>query len=334
MHKNETRNQHFLSRTEQALNALNPNATGRNKRIYVFEVVDRERNVLRIEGERGASINSNLSYDDLFSFDVPGGENVRMNFERQFQSYERSVELHTSSLLKKLRRGSRAVESEVASLFAAKLLNFVRNPYSIQKVLNTFPGVTSYTPTDKELLATYRKVVDGRKPHQAHICQTLGVSDAQYVEWLRLLFMLLVPLSGDRPNFFDEMVRGLLQIPGNIVFAYVCDYDNAACLLSDRGFSQPLPDELGLSFGFNLCSNAFVNFIFCDPAKVLPASAGLDMWKQASSSRRYRTVEVSYQRNHLDLLTKYNQDVIYQSYRRVFGSSKQIHLGQGTLLTS
>jgi hypothetical protein len=39
---NDTRNQHFLTRVEQKLNALNPNADGRNLRIYSFEIVDRE----------------------------------------------------------------------------------------------------------------------------------------------------------------------------------------------------------------------------------------------------------------------------------------------------
>jgi hypothetical protein len=57
---------------------------------------------------------------DLFSFDVPGG--------------------------------SGDMKAEIIDLFAAKLLNFIRNPFCIEKVLNSFPGVASYDPTDPALL--------------------------------------------------------------------------------------------------------------------------------------------------------------------------------------
>ena len=82
------------------------------------------------------------------------------------------------------------------------MLNFVRNPFSVVKVLNSFPGLASYDPTAPALLADYRRVVSGRKPHQAHLCAKLDISDAQYVEWLRVLFMLLVPMADGHLTFF------------------------------------------------------------------------------------------------------------------------------------
>ncbi len=69
--------------------------------------------------------------------------------------------------LAKLNSGSNDIKAEIIDLFAAKLLNFVRNPFSIQKVLNSFPGLASYDPTDPALLAEYRRIVSGKKPHQA-----------------------------------------------------------------------------------------------------------------------------------------------------------------------
>lgn len=39
---NPTANQHFLSRAEQQLNALNPDAQPANQRIYSFSRLDRE----------------------------------------------------------------------------------------------------------------------------------------------------------------------------------------------------------------------------------------------------------------------------------------------------
>jgi hypothetical protein len=136
--ENETRNQHFLPRVEQKLNALNPQAKARNLRIYSFRLVDRETYSLALESPNGRSIDGNLSLFDLFSFDVSGGSRVRLNFESLFRKYEANIELHTKGLLAKLNSRSSDIKAEIIDLFAAKLLNFVRNPFCIPKVLNTF----------------------------------------------------------------------------------------------------------------------------------------------------------------------------------------------------
>ena len=81
MLENDTRNQHFLTRAEQKLNAMNPQAGARKLRIYSFEVVDRENYTLELESQNGRLIGSNLSLFDLFSFDVSGGSRLRLNFE-------------------------------------------------------------------------------------------------------------------------------------------------------------------------------------------------------------------------------------------------------------
>ena len=91
MLENDTRNQHFLTRAEQKLNAMNPQADAHKLRIYSFEVVNRENYTLALESQNGRLIGSNLSLSDLFSFDVPGDSRLRLNFESLFQKYE---ELH------------------------------------------------------------------------------------------------------------------------------------------------------------------------------------------------------------------------------------------------
>ena len=240
MRANETRNQHFLTQGEQRLNALNLQANPSNMRIYSFTITDRENYILALENQNGRPIRSNLSLLDLFSFDVSSDSRLWLNFESVFHRYEVYIEAYTKSLLAKLNTHSSDIKAEIIDLFAAKLLNFVRNPFCIVKVLNSFPGIASHDPTDPALLADYRRIVTGRKPHQAHLCTQLGISDAQYIEWLRLLFMLLVPMAEGRPNFFEEMIKGLLENRKVHVAALVCEYDSAGCLLSDRGFSQPI----------------------------------------------------------------------------------------------
>ena len=173
MLENATRNQHFVTQGEQRLNALNPQADPSNQRIYSFEVIDRESYTLALESSIGRPIGSNLSLFDLFSFDVPGDNRLRLNFESLFHKYEGYIEAHTQSLLGRLNTGSNDIKTEIIDLFAAKLLNFVRNPFSVQKVLNCFPGLASYDPTAPSLLANYRRIVSGRWPAYGILVQPL-----------------------------------------------------------------------------------------------------------------------------------------------------------------
>jgi len=323
MLENETRNQHFLTRVEQKLNAINPRAGARKLRIYSFEVVDRENYTLALEIQNGRLIGSNLSLFDLFSFDIPGGSSLRLNFESLFHKYEADIEAHTKNLLAKLNAGSGDIKAEIIDLFAAKLLNFVRNPFSIVKVLNSFPGIASYDPTDPVLLANYRRIVNGRKPHQAHLCAQLGISDAQYVEWLRLLFLLLVPLADGHPNFFEQMIKNLLENRKMHVAAFVCEYDRAGCLLSDRGFSQPIEDGPHMAFSFNLCATAFIHYHFSDPATLLQGKASPEFLANALANWErlpQKQIDVTFLRNNLDMLARYNRRVVEQCYKRVYCS--------------
>lgn len=261
----------------------------------------------------------------FFSFDVPGGSGLRLNFESLFHKYEADIAVHTENLLAKLNARSNDIKAEIIDLFAAKLLNFVRNPYSITKVLNSFRGVARYDPTDPTLLAAYRRIVGGRKPHQAHLCAQLGISDAQYLEWLRVLFMLLVPMANGQPNFFEATIKGLLEDRKTHVAAFVCEYDSARCLLSDRGFSQPIEDGPHMAFSFNLCATAFVSYIFSEPATLLRGKADPDFIARAIANwerRPENQINVTFLRNNLAMLASYNRRVVEQCYKRVYCSAK------------
>jgi hypothetical protein len=66
---------------------------------------------------------------------------VRMNPEELFHKYEVNVESYTTGLLKKRESRDADIKGEIIDLFAAMLLNFIRNPFCIEKVLNSFPSV-------------------------------------------------------------------------------------------------------------------------------------------------------------------------------------------------
>ena len=154
---------------------------------------------------------------------------------------------------------------------------------------------------------------------------SLGISDAQYVEWLRLLFMLLVPMADGRPNFFEEMIKGLLENRKMHIAAFVCEYDSARCLLSDRGFSQPIADGPHMAFSFNLCATAFVDYIFADPATLVQGKASPGLIAQAIASWEHlpeKQINVTFLRNNLDMLARSNRRVVEQCYQRVYCSVK------------
>lgn len=325
MRGNETRNQHFVPRVEQKLNAINPGSVTRKFRIYSFRIVDRDAYQIALESPRGHAIASTLSMLDLFSFDVPGGGRVRVNLEALFHKYEENIEIHTRSLLEKLARNSADIKTEIIDLFAAKLLNFVRNPFCIEKVLNSFPGVAAYEPTDPELLATYRLIVTGRKPHQTHLCEQLGISQQTYVEWLRLMFILLMQIAPDRPNLFEGMIKGLFEARGTQAAAFVWAYDQEHCLLSDRSFCQPIPDGPHMAMSFNLCSTAFVDYIFADAATLVQGRASPAFVEGALAAWRQRpqaTVNVTMTRNSREMLARYNRRVVEQCRYRVYCAAK------------
>ncbi|WP_218570729.1 hypothetical protein [Pseudomonas sp. H3(2019)] len=209
--KNDSKNQHFLSQAEQRLNALNPAAKERNQRIYEFDLIDRERYFLKLKSDRGVVIGNTLSLHDLFSFDVLGSSFERYNFEKLFQGYESQNRILTQDLLRKVGTQGADIGKEVVNLFLVKFLNFLRNPYSVKKILNTFPPLLSICPTDPIHLDNFNRVLKGRKPHQRHLCAKLDISEDEYIVWLSVIFLLLTPLGKADEDFLSEMVKGLFE---------------------------------------------------------------------------------------------------------------------------
>ena len=184
---NTTKDQHFLSRVEQRHNASNPAARPENQRIYEFRLVDREQHVVELTDARAKSIASTLSMFDLFSFDIDRNLWTRANFEAAFNRYESRLLTSTTRLMEAHSTRSAAVHQEVFDIFLAKMVNFVRNPYSVVKMLDTFGAVANGHPTSPDVYASYERVLRGRKPQQAYLCQQLGISDEQYETWLRVI---------------------------------------------------------------------------------------------------------------------------------------------------
>jgi len=320
---NETKNQHFLSQVEQRFNTCNQGSTRPyQKKIYEFEILQREPGKDATLGpavER--KIANNLALHDLFSFDVEPKAKLRQNFEELFQRHERSLYGHTEALLAKAKLKSSDIKEELIALFTAKLLNFMRNPYSVIKMLNTFRNLANFRPTDPEQNHLLQLVLEGRRPHQAILCKHLGISDLQYQQWLATLFMALTELGPEKKSLFDDIARQMFTEKEHEVVVLISTYTKEKCLLSDRSFSTNLQSTQIEAMDFNLRHDAFIRYGFANRTTFMPPNTSPEI--AAFFEKREPTITVLYFEDDLTLLKGFNMNVINQSHSRVFCSIKE-----------
>jgi len=321
--QNETKNQHYVSQVEQRLNTSTPNSPKESQKIYSFKILDRESYSIEMEGGKAKSIEKNLSLHDLFTFDVET-KKVRNNFESIFGEYESKIETHTISLLKKLNENNNDIKEELLGLFVLKLLNTFRNPYCIKKTLNTVGKAGMHKPLGGDLAQIFQKVEKGNKPHQKWICTQLGITQTEYVDWLRTLFILLMRPDENLPNLLEQVVKSLYEENSHLINVFVFYYEDElkerGVLLSDRGGSIPVPSDEVLAYNFNLSSKAFITYVFTDLDNSAPGGAPQSVID--ACKRMQKSVSVKIIKNNLDALSTYNRHTVYQSFERVYCSSK------------
>lgn len=322
--KDITKNQHFVSQVEQRFNAINQSDEKRKQKIFSFSLVDRESHTISLDSQDGFNISKTLSLNDIFSFDVLKEEAARYNFEKLFHQYESGIKINTESLISKLNIAEADVKSEIFNLFLSKFLNFVRNPYSIRKVLNTFPQLRNIHPTDPIHYKNFKRIINGRKPQQQYLCNQLGVTEDEYVDWLSVIFLLLTPIKEKQSNFLEQTVKGLYENKDLYIMVLIYTFDNKTCLLSDRGYSIPLPEEDDhMAWDFNLYSRGFIRYIFGDIDLLSPTNASKDIIEKFKAGSKQ--IGVDKIRNDLNALAQYNKNVVYQCYRNVFNSSSDCY---------
>ena len=329
--KNVTRNHHFVAQVEQRLNSINPNVSKKNQRVYSFQIKDRETYKLNLLSESGDKIENNLSFDDLFSFEILS-EKQRLNLEKTFGVYENNVGKFTESLLKKAKDNSDDIKNEILEIFVSKLLNSFRNPYCIQKTLNTIGLLSNYYPANAELKELYQKIDNFNHPHAEEISSKFGVSINDYKKWMKSLFMLLVPSIDKDMNAIEVITKSFFENTKSyiniIISTYTDEHIDKHVLLSDRGFTILSNDNAHTTYEFNLTSNAFITYCFPDretmarkyTADNLRIESFLSMHENKTS-----TINVRYINNDLALLSQYNNNLIYQSFATVYCKSKHVY---------
>lgn len=319
---NNTKNQHFVSRAEQRLNTSTPNLQFDQMRIFAYDVLDRESYRLQLCDKRGFKISKNLSYDNMFTFSTLENS-FQGNFEDLFQRYENRSISASKRVFTRLIHRMPPEERHIRDLLLGKMLNFIRNPFSIKKLINTFKPILEYKPTDSVALKAFNEVRDGDKPQRDHLCETYGIETSNYDQWIRVIFMLLYPTPGPDGmyNMYERMIEGFIRHETTkAVFTFGIYSAGHKVLLSDRGFSLiDKPGEEGFTMEFNVCSRCHFSFSVVD---VLKHIEGTKFNNIQIASRLASEIMITPYFDNTSLLDGFNARTIYQAYRRVYCSSK------------
>lgn len=329
MFNNETRNQHYISQVEQKLNCIDPTLPRDRRRIYKFKIDDREELTFDQVNPLGVKIEKNLSFNDLYTFDVLS-DNSRNNFESLFGKYEQQIEDCTNKILVNLSCSNPIPIEDIKALIFSKMMNFIRNPFCIEKILNTYGELSTVSPTDPLLANEFRKIRQDNLHVSSDLLTQLQISEDKYIKWLKVLFNFFSVKFNDK--FLGELiVDKSLDIDNKRISLSFFMYQHEICLLSDRSFvdyGPALPKDF-FCFAFNLNKNTFITFkIFENTLENIKALCPhlvplIDNFNQEIDimSLMPPRIEILVVKDNLEILKGYNSQVIYQCHSAFFGAS-------------
>lgn len=326
MFNNETRNQHYISQVEQKLNSIDPSIDKKKRRIYKFESLNREVQEYKLCAESGVKIDQNLTFHDLYSLEI-FNDGTRDNFEKYFCQLEKKIEELTKEVLV-----SEQLDKEILlTLFNAKLINVIRNPYCILSTINTYFNLCNYSPTD-QILAKYYSKIDSLDVPES-ILSEFSINQIQFRKWLKIIFYMVVPIklsNGNYLNFATEIIKNIFNPSRMYLSIILATHENAICLLSDRAhvdFSKALP---GNSFGyeFNLTKNAFIHFTFTEnnldnlnELANIPENLRFSMRERGINKLEIPPQIIKFE-NDDNIFSIYNSRVMYQCHTHFYAANK------------
>jgi hypothetical protein len=151
------------------------------------------------------------------------------------------------------------------------------------------------------------------------------VSIAEYNDWLKVLFLLLVVEEEGKEGFnvHDKLVERLFGDGSQPSIITVYHYTNKHVLLSNRGFVFS-ENESCSEWKFNLCASAFVSFTLCDVEHIARKECGYDA--QAISQLLPLDFFPDQISDDFAQLSRYNKSVVDFSFSQVFCKSKNVYI--------
>jgi hypothetical protein len=323
--KEKTKVQHYLSQVEQRLNAIDPTKSIQTQRIHSFSIVNRENYELSLDDSNGVQIYHNLQSRDLYSFDELDQEQ-RYSLEKLFGKYERDIISRSNKLIEKVSNNDSNILHELVELFRVKILNSIRNPYCIEKTIETFKQLESFSLVEEDARQAFQRIRVGCDPTRPTKAKEFEVSEEMYLHWLEILLKLLSTEEQSGKNFLDHLVDSLFKNPNIdvliIIRAYNKPHSDKYVTLSDRGFVLFENNEAELIYQFNLKYNTLISFCFTDLRKLLLySSEDSDLVDEILKSyiNHQKNIKIDYcEKNDLEALKLYNQRVIDYSHSKSF----------------
>lgn len=317
-YQKNTWRQHYISQAEQRLNSHD------GKHIYSFDVVDRDSFYVVPSTPHKVSIKNNLYDKHLYTFDKINDEEF-LNFEHQFQKIENNINQSTTSLIDKIRQGDNNILSEVFNIFSAKQLNFIRNPYSIKKVINTYGLLTESHFTDQKLYGLGQTINAIKDQDIGDRASAYNVTTHEYKKWLYIIFMALAQHT-KKDNFLTKTIYSLLKDQHFINHALIFKYSNHSPVLLDRGVIN-YENEGTYIFYANLNMSSFIQLSFTnihEYSKKYSSVKNLDQISDALvnagpqlSCRMYTDL--------MDHLSAFNKESISHSHNNIYCATKHIY---------
>lgn len=328
MFEDKTKNQHYISVSEQKLNSIDPTITNRDQiKIYSFDLVDREKHSIILSEKPVKKATKNLQYLDLYTFELlDGGQ--RLCFEMLFKR----LEDHVSGATNKILDVREFTFNDFLNVLKAKILNMIRNPNCIDFTINNFKDLGDTYPKNPQLNEYFQKI--SSFDVNTEILDNFDVSEEKYRQWLKIIYLMITPLQDDK-FIIDELVESFFNFDKYFHIINICKYTEDVCLLSDRGYvnlSAIFDVDEGLCFGFNLRRDAFIYLTFLPNdleklGKILGTSINpfmIEKLKISGVTSLQSKLEIQTFLNNMELLKGYNRHAIYQCANNVYAAKDQI----------
>lgn len=317
--KNNKRNHHFIAQTEQSFHARN--ADVKSKKINRFAVIDKSKREVKKTSRKGRSISSNLSFNDLYCFDFLSNDE-QYNFEEAFGKYETNYH----ALVREIVDSGNCSESVLLDLFTYKWMNIIRNPFCIKNVLRTFSRYLKSAPTEPELLSLFKRIDDGYKPQENRVCEEYNITKFEYINWLKLLFLVLQVRSND-VCLLELLTRTMFYEQASSLNIFIFSVEQKPTVFSDIGFTL-VGDGLHWCYEFPLTDSCYIAFGFTDLdlfSKKVSKDNGIDLTKVNEALKsKPKSIRVKVIDNDLPRLDAFNGRMIEQSCKYVFSKGSEV----------
>lgn len=341
---NPTANQHFISQAEQRLNSCSSNPNSKKSEIYRFEIA--ERNPPKVISGEKVSIGRNLSFQEIFTIHRLSG-NERLNFENLFKRYEdeflpraQSLAEFISIAREKSADASGAVDlknidgldfnkivDDLKFVFKYKIMNGLRNPYSIKNTLREFESFLDHAIFEEEALKIYIALELKNKSEKDYICSQFSISESEYKKWIRLLLMFLY-IQKNGFTMLDGFVDEFFKAKDLYTHISIGLFDNYHALLTDTGVVKDNSAYNNTTY-INVSKNIIVGISqqgiggallskFCQIMKITESDGRKILIAQGGQI--YGKLYI----NDLGLLSGYNKICVKAAAKYVFSASSEI----------